>query len=62
MQVLFFYQREQKGKSVTGLLQCAAYVYHFCLGGMASRDDRRDSATANSLSLETRVRLVLSQR
>lgn len=59
MQVLF-YQREQKGKRVIGSLQCAANVYHFCLGGMASRDDRRDSATANSLSLETRVQLVLS--
>lgn len=61
MQVLVFYQGEQKGKSVAGLLQCAANVYRFCLGGMASRDDRRDSATANSLSRETRVQLVLSQ-
>lgn len=47
--------------SVRGSLLSAANVYHFCLGGMASRDDRRHSATANSLSLEARVQLVLSQ-
>jgi len=60
IQVLF-YQCEQKGKSVTGSLQCAASVYHFCLGGTASRDGRRDSAAASSLSLEARVQLVLLQ-
>lgn len=59
MTVSFFYPGEQKDKSVMGSLRCAANVYHFCLGRMASRDDRRDSATANYLSLETRVQLVL---
>lgn len=61
MRIVFCYAGKQKDKNVTGSLQYAANVYHFCLGRMASSDGRRGSATANCLetSLETRVQLVL---